>query len=655
MTNFSYIVQFELPVYLPLVASVFLFGFLAPSVNQRSTFWRSLFAFSAFFFIARYFVWRFEGAMSGGSLYGSVILVIECLALLEVIVFLVLMSRDGSTGDMVDNFAARLIEKPVDEWPSVDILIPTYDEGPEVLEPSIIAARDVHYPNVQVWVCDDGEDRHWLKELSEKLGVGYIKRDTNEHAKAGNINHALSKTSGDLVAIFDADFAVAKNYLLRTVGLFSDPTVGVVQTPQTFFNRDPIQTNLGVFNEMADEQRLFFDHIAPSRDAWGVAFCCGAGSITRRAALEKVRGIPTGSITEDLLTTLTLLREGYRTRYVNETLAIGRAPENLEAFNVQRRRWCRGAIQTIFLKQGPLGPNLSLRDRIFYFPFGWLFQHPIRIAAILVPLIYLYFGVSPFEELSMMALVENVLPAILATTGLMLWLVPGCYVPIISAAVSLYSAIHILPTVFSSLIQPFGTPFKVTPKGNLAKSNQIDLFGLFFALGVGGLTLVGIVLSTFTWQYAHDSAAFNWVANAWGGVNIVICALVAMLAVDRKRHRRDERVSVNEQSAIFIDRKRIDVCIKDFSVSGARVFVMQPANLEVGLAVVINILGVGRVPCEVLGVRSGEVRLKFLENTSDSGDSRANLINRIFTGDLTMHVARANWRPLIKQAFANFW
>src|SRR3954469_10860752 len=86
--------------------------------------------------------------------------------------------------------------------------------------------------------------------------------------------------------------------------------------PQHFFNRDPIQLNLGLADILPDEQRLFFDVIAPCRDAWDGAFCCGSCSIQRRSAIEDAGGVPTESITEDILSTLVLLRKGSITRGV---------------------------------------------------------------------------------------------------------------------------------------------------------------------------------------------------------------------------------------------------------------------------------------------------------------------------------------------------
>jgi cellulose synthase (UDP-forming) len=73
-----------------------------------------------------------------------------------------------------------------------------------------------------------------------------------------------------------------------------------------------MQVNLALRKTMPDDQRFFFEAIMPSRDGWNAAFCCGSNSVTKRAALREAGdGLPTGSITEDMLLTLKMRRQGY--------------------------------------------------------------------------------------------------------------------------------------------------------------------------------------------------------------------------------------------------------------------------------------------------------------------------------------------------------
>jgi cellulose synthase (UDP-forming) len=120
-----------------------------------------------------------------------------------------------------DRHEARLRAMPPETLPAVDVLIPTYNEPLDVIEKTIVGALSIDYPNFAVWVLDDGR-RSWLKAFCVEKGVGYITAPDNKHAKAGNINHALTKTSAEYFAIFDADFVPQRNFLMRTLGFFQD-------------------------------------------------------------------------------------------------------------------------------------------------------------------------------------------------------------------------------------------------------------------------------------------------------------------------------------------------------------------------------------------------------------------------------------------------
>src|SRR5207253_652108 len=177
---------------------------------------------------------------------------------------------------------------------------------------------------------------------------------------------------------------------------FHDAKIGIVQAPHTFYNQDPMQTNLALHKAIPDDQRFFFEAIMPSRDAWDAAFCCGSNSVTRRAALRQVGdALPTTSITEDMMLSLTLLRKGYVTRYLCERLAVGLAPENTRAFFVQRQRWARGAMQILFQADGPLGRNLTLMQRLLFLPTHWLSQSLMLMLAIIAPIVFLWTDIRP--------------------------------------------------------------------------------------------------------------------------------------------------------------------------------------------------------------------------------------------------------------------
>ena len=174
--------------------------------------------------------------------------------------------------------------------------------------------------------------------------------------------------------------------------------VGVVQTPQHFFNPDPVQSNLALARVWPDEQRFFFDIVMGAKDAWGAAFCCGTSSIIRFDALMSIGGFPTDSVTEDYLVSLRLRQKGFRTVYLNEVLSLGLAPEGLAEYSGQRSRWCLGFVQICRGPSGPLrfGNNLPLVDRIMLCEtfLHWAATHSFRLLGFIVPTLYLLLDIQ---------------------------------------------------------------------------------------------------------------------------------------------------------------------------------------------------------------------------------------------------------------------
>jgi cellulose synthase (UDP-forming) len=160
---------------------------------------------------------------------------VELLAVFDQLILYITFLRTSDRRGEADGHEARIRALPPETLPSVDVYIPTFNEPMEVLEKTITGALCLDYPDLSIWVLDDGR-RPWLKEFCEAKGVGYLNRPDNAHAKAGNINHALTRTNGEFVAIFDADFIPQRNFLMRTIGFFSDPKIGIVQTPHAFYN-----------------------------------------------------------------------------------------------------------------------------------------------------------------------------------------------------------------------------------------------------------------------------------------------------------------------------------------------------------------------------------------------------------------------------------
>ena len=642
--------QFDAPwlqVLAPLIFVVGALYVLGPELPIERAWGRILIFATVWLVVAWYLHWRFfTTVMPADGLWYQVgwiwfVFAIELVATGDSLVLYVAFLRRSDRSAEANAHEARLRAMPPEALPSVDVYIPTYNEPLDVLEKTITGALCLDYPNFKVWVLDDGR-RVWLKDFCEAKGVGYITRPDNSHAKAGNINHALTKTDGEYVALFDADFIVQREFLMRTTGFFADPAIGIVQVPHTFYNNDPLQTNLAVSKTLPDDQRFFFEAIMPSRDAWNAAFCCGSNSVTRREALRSIGdALPTQSITEDMLLSLMLLRKGYITRYLCETLAFGLAPEGLKAFFVQRRRWARGAMQILYLEAGPFGKGLTLMQRLLFLPTHWLTQSLTYFLAVLVPLVFLWTGVLPMVNVTWESVLQYIMPMIFAVVGGICLFAPKQYFPLAVQVLGTFQSFKLLPTVLMTLIRPFGHDFKVTPKGAAARSARYDREVFWTAATILVLTAAGIVVNVVPeWRIITESALIPVVA-IWSAYNILVLFLVCMMSLQGDVRRGEERVTCDEPAVILgPEEARTLGRLKDISLSGAGIVVDRGeafADRE-GEDIKVLISEVGFVPGRIARQSRNLLGVKF-----DLGPcvERDLLIRKLFTSGLAATSVRA--------------
>ncbi|MCS6943591.1 MAG: glycosyltransferase [Geminocystis sp.] len=462
--------------------------------------------------------------------------------------------------------------------PWVDVIIPTYNEGVDILRRTVIGCQAMDYPHKKIYLLDDTR-RPEVRALAAELGCEYRDRPDNRHAKAGNINHALPTLTGELIAVFDADFVPCRNFLTRTVGFFQDPKTALVQTPQHFFNEDPITVNLGLQGTVNNEQTLFFRFIQPSRDFFDAVVCCGTCFVIRRSALDEIGGIPTESITEDYFTSLRLQTLGYRVKYLNEALAAGLSPENISAYINQRLRWCQGTLQMLFLKGNFLtAPNLSLPQRfshslsIVY----WLLSIP-RVLFLLIPLAYLLFGLAPLKA-TVNEVIYFYLPYYIGNIMTFSWLTEGLRSAFWSDVYETVICLPMAATVINTLWRPKGKRFKVTPKGIIDPHKiHVNWFLVRPFLIIAILTIVGLIWRTSPLQDTivnPDSLIINMM---WSSYNLILMAMCILASIDvpQRRHTRFPR---REYCQLFLDEYQYSGYTLDISEGGARIFLYPHCN-----------------------------------------------------------------------------
>ena len=590
--------------------------------------------------VLRYLWWRLTvtvlpaDTLDVQSAFVWAIFAIEMLSWLDAVILFMALLRRTDRSPEADRHEARLRALPPEALPDVDVFIATYNEPLEVLEKTIIGALALDWPRtrLKVWVLDDGR-RDWLRDYCTRMGALYLTREDNRHAKAGNINAAIKRTDGTFFLVLDADFVPHQSFLYRAIGFFDDPRVGIVQIPHNFFNGDPMQSNLGVRSCLPDDQRLFFDAIMPGRDGWDCAFCCGSNALTRRSAIEAVGGgLPAGSITEDMLLTLAMLRKGLVTRYLNERLAIGLAAESLSAFFVQRARWAQGAMQILYLKEGPLGPGLAWDQRLMFLPTHWLTQSFCQITAMSTPAIYLWTGLMPLLGANGATVISYQIPAVVGVLVAMRLLCPGQFFPLAASAHGVLQAFRLLPTILITLVKPHGHKFKVTPKGSDAAAGaSADRFTVTVALGLMVATALGLIVNADLNTRIVDGGALVPIVAGWAVYNMLVLSVVATIAVSPPMPRTEERFELDEPCRLTLADGAWSGQVVNCSLSGALVALDPDAPLtppRSGDWLLVEIAGVGPVAACVRRLAPNGFGVAF---HLPEGPERAALVRRLYT------------------------
>lgn len=459
---------------------------------------------------------------------------------------------------------------------SVDIFIPTYNEEEDILEATVIGCKTITYPHI-TYLLDDG-NRPWVKELAGKYGCRYIARPTHEHAKAGNINYALTKTKGDFIAILDADMVPQPDYLDRTLGYFADEKLALIQLPQEFYNRDSIQHAKN--KPSWHEQALFFRIIQPGKNYTNSAFWCGSPSVVRRKALVDVGGVATETITEDIHTTVRLHSRGWNTLYINEPLAFGIAPQTIKAFLLQRLRWAQGTMQLYRSKESPLWrKGLTLNQRVSYLSsfFAYLeaFQKFILIS---IPILILGFKVLPITA-DVVSFAIHWVPYFTLNILANVYAGRGNFDYFKTEKYNLLKTIIFMQSAFT-LISRKQLKFKVTPKSiDNSVYGQERKAMLWYMVIFGSLigAMIHAVIAIFLPVRGNFHVDAFVIAFFWAFYNAGVIAM-ALGEVFRKRHeRKGYRFPVNVDGELEV---AYGARTEDAPVVGRKIG-SWPGNLEI--------------------------------------------------------------------------
>jgi cellulose synthase (UDP-forming) len=510
-----------------------------------------------------------------------------------------------------------------DLWPSVDIFIPTYNEPLKVVMPTVYAAMGIDWPRdkINVYLLDDGR-REEFRRFAEDTGIGYIIRPDNKHAKAGNLNHALTKTSGDYIAIFDCDHIPTRSFLQSTMGWFlRDKKLALLQTPHHFFSPDPFERNLGLFRNMPNEGELFYGVIQDGNDLWNATFFCGSCAVIKRAPLEQIGGIAVETVTEDAHTALKLQRLGYGTAYINIPQAAGLATESLSAHIGQRIRWARGMAQIFRLDNPFLGKGLSWAQRICY---GNAMLHFLnggpRLVFLTAPLAFLLFHAYVIYTPAI-SVILYVLPHMIHA-NITNSRIQGAHRHSFWAEVyETVLAWYIVRPTTVALLNPHKGKFNVTAKGGLVDKEYFDWGISLPYMVIVGLNLVGFAVGIGRIIWGPGDEIMTTLLNLfWTGYNVLLLGAAVSVASETKQVRRSHRVSMQLSAVLHMPGGKLMPCHTiDFSDGG--VALEMPETLALGAEETVQVsLWRGddeyAFPARVAGCSQTRLRLRW-ELTSE--------------------------------------
>jgi len=541
------------------------------------------------------------------------------------------------------------LPESLDEWPDVDLVIPTFDEPLSVVRYTALAAMNLDWPadKLHVTILDDGR-REEFRVFAEEAGIGYRTREGNQYGKAGNINSALPHLDSPYLAIFDCDHVPTRSFLQLTMGWFlRDKKLAMLQTPHHFYSPDPFERNLDQFRVVPNEGELFHAIIQDGNDFWNATAFCGSCAVLRRTALDEIGGIATETVTEDAHTSLRMQGNGWNTAYINIPQAAGLSPVRLSEHVKQRIRWARGSAQILHLENPLFMRGLTFAQRICYFSAisNFLYALP-RLIFLTAPLIYLIFGHVNIPGSAMM-IVAYAAPY-LVLSNLTCSRIQGehrhsFWNQIYETVLSPYI---FLPTVFA-LLGNKKDKACVTAKGGVVEREFFDdriarPFLLLLAFNLFGLLCaIPRAIQFPTYNVPHGLAFINWPASIhdgdhlgflcinvlWALFSVVLLGVATAVAWESQQRRHAARIERVVPSNILLpDGSLVHGITSDLSSGGARTRISGAITARAGDAVQFVLPlpnGTTTLPARVIAIDGNVLRARFDPLTMQQEESLA--------------------------------
>jgi cellulose synthase (UDP-forming) len=505
-----------------------------------------------------------------------------------------------------------------DQWPHVDVLIPTYNEPLDVVRFTALGALNIDWPadKLHIYILDDGR-RKEFERFAFEAGIGYKIRPDNKHAKAGNINTALKSMNSPFVAIFDCDHVPTRSFLQMTMGWFlRDKKLAMLQTPHHFYSPDPFERNLGQFRIIPNEGELFYGIVQDGNDFWNATFFCGSCAVLRRSALDEIGGIAVETVTEDAHTSLRMQMNGWSTAYINIPQAAGLATERLSAHVGQRIRWARGMIQILRTDNPLFAPGLKFPQRLCYFNAMMHFLYAVpRLIFLSAPLIYLllnHTNVPGYWAAILAYALPHLILSNVTNSRIQGEHRHSFWNEIYETVLSPYI---LLPTMMA-MVNPKLGKFNVTAKGGVVKRTFFDTriaqpFLILLIFNMAGLLIA--IPRFFIWD--RDRPGTVLMNVVWCLFNIVILGVTTAVAREMKQLRTTVRIPmVTPVMAKLADGRLVAGETIDMSSGGSSIRLSEVLDIapqtEVKLVFPLP-TGANELRASVISSEASVLRVKF--------------------------------------------
>jgi len=412
--------------------------------------------------------------------------------------------------------------------PRVTVQLPVYNER-YVVERLLEEAVKIDYPRelLQIQVLDDStDDTHPFTQrlVSEYqaggLPIEYIHRSNRQGYKAGALQNGLKTATGEIVAIFDADFLPPADFLQRTIHFFADPKVGMVQTRWAYLNRH--------YNVLTEVQAMLLDghfvleHVA--RSGGGLFFNFnGTAGLLRRSMIEDAGGWQHDTLTEDSDLSYRAQLKGWKFVYTPSIECLSELPVETYGFQVQQSRWAKGLTQVAkkllpSILRSPLPWRVKL-EAFFHLTPNISYPLMIVVTALMLPVMIVRFYMGWFQ----MLVID--LPLIAAS----FWSISAFYViahrelfpktwkrsllflPALMAAGVALTIIN-SRAVIEALIG-YQTGFARTPKYAIGGDQKVRLANIKYRWRSGWLPYAELGVGTFfLWMVVFAIESYNFLA-----------------------------------------------------------------------------------------------------------------------------------------------